>query len=389
MATGAEGVIQQLRLLFVGAFPPQGKQVIGGNVTACRILLQSSFSSRLELDLLDSTQISNPPPNLGVRLLLAVRRCIAFVARFERNRPDAVLLFVAIGASVAEKGAMAWYARLRGVPAVLFPRGGPLIDICQKSRLQRVWTRIAFGGAPTIFCQGERWRQFVVQSLGRAPAAAPIIPSWTATPALLALGERRERVAGRPPRLLYLGWLEQEKGVGELLEACRLLAPSNDFTLTIAGEGHYSDTARETARSNGLSDRVVFAGWLDEPAVRDSLASHDILILPSWFEGLPNVMIEAMSAGLAVVTTRVGSIPDYVTHEEHALLVEPRDSRALAGAMARLIADPELRDRIAVAGRKMAASRFRVENAVDLMLEEFRALAPGGRRPRRSRQVSS
>jgi glycosyltransferase involved in cell wall biosynthesis len=389
MATGAEGVIPQLRLLFVGAFPPQGKQVFGGNVTACRILLQSSFSSRLELDLLDSTQISNPPPNLGVRLVLAVRRCMAFAARFERNRPDAVLLFVAVGASVAEKGAMAWYARLRGVPAVLFPRAGPLIDICQKSQLQRVWTRIAFGGAATIFCQGERWRQFVVESLGRAWAAARIIPNWTATPELLALGERREIVADRPPRLLYLGWLEKEKGVGELLEACRLLAPAYEFRLSVVGEGHYSSTARETVRSNGLSDRVAFAGWLDEPAVREALASHDILVLPSWSEGLPNVMIEAMSAGLAVVTTRVGSIPDYVTHGEHALLVEPRDSRALAGAVARLIADPELRDRIGVAGRELAASRFHVENAVYLMLEEFRALAAGSRRPRWSRQVSS
>jgi glycosyltransferase involved in cell wall biosynthesis len=389
MATGAEGVIPQLRLLFVGAFPPQGRQVFGGNVTACRILLQSSFSSRLELDLLDSTQISNPPPNLGVRLLLAVRRCIAFVARFERNRPDAVLLFVAIGASVAEKGAMAWYARLRGVPAALFPRGGPLIDLCEKSRLHRVWTRIAFGGAATIFCQGERWRQFAVESLGRAPAAAPIIPSWTATPDLLTLGQRREIVADRPPRLLYLGWLEKEKGLGELLEACRLLAPAYEFRLSIVGEGLYSSAAREMVRSNGLSERVVFAGWLDEPSVREALASHDILVLPSWSEGLPNVMIEAMSAGLAVVTTGVGSIPDYATDEEHALLVEPRDSRALAGAMARLIADPELRNRIAAAGRQMAARRFNVENAVDLMLEEFRALAAQSGRPRRSRQVSS
>jgi glycosyltransferase involved in cell wall biosynthesis len=389
MATGAEGVIPQLRLLFVGAFPPQGRQVFGGNVTACRILLQSSFSSRLELDLLDSTQISNPPPNLGVRLLLAVRRCIAFVARFERNRPDAVLLFVAIGASVAEKGAMAWYARLRGVPSVLFPRGGPLIDICQKSRLQRLWTRVAFGGAVTIFCQGERWRRFVVESLGRAPSAVSIIPNWTATADLLALGERREIVADRPPRLLYLGWLEKEKGVGELLEACRLLAPAHEFRLSVAGEGLYSSTARETVLSNGLSERVVFAGWLNEPAVREALASHDILVLPSWYEGLPNVMIEAMSAGLAVVTTRVGSIPDYVTHEEHALLVEPRNGRALAGAMARVIADAELRHRIAVAGREMAASRFHVENAVDLMYNELRALTIGRRRPRRSMQVSS
>jgi glycosyltransferase involved in cell wall biosynthesis len=381
-------VIPELRILFVGAFPPRDKQVFGGNVTDCRVLLQSSFASRLELDLVDSTQMANPPPNLGLRLLLALRRSIVFLFRIERNRPDAVLLFVSTGASVAEKGAMAWYARLRGVPAVLFPRGGALIDLCEGWRLQRIWTRFAFEGAATIFCQGERWREFAVDTLGRAPASAPVIPSWTATPDLLALGHRREGVVDRPPRLLYLGSLEKEKGVGELLDACRLLAPSHEFRLSIAGDGHYSSVARETVRSHGLAERVSFAGSLDEPAVRDALASHDILVLPSWFEGLPNVMIEAMSAGLAVVTTPVGSIPDYVTHERHALLVEPRDSRALAGAIARLIEDPELRARIAETGREMASLRFSVENAVDLMIEEFRALARGRHHVQRSRQGS-
>jgi glycosyltransferase involved in cell wall biosynthesis len=390
MATRARSAIPQLRLLFVGAFPPRGRQVFGGNVTACRILLKSSFSNRLELDLLDSTQISNPPPSLGVRFLGAVRRSIAFVGRVERDRYHVVLLFVSAGASVAEKGAMAWYARLRGVPAVLFPRGGALIDACRRSRLQRIWTRFAFGGAAVIFCQGERWQKFAVETLGRSPASAPVIPNWTATPDLLTLGHRRrKREADRPPRLLYLGWLEKAKGIGELLEACRLLAPYHAFHLTIAGEGHYSDTARETVRSNGLSERVVFAGWLDESAVRHYLASHDILVLPSWFEGLPNAMIEAMAAGLAVVTTPVGSIPDYVTHEEHALLVEPRDSRALAGALARLIADPQLRNHIAETGREMASRRFSVGNAVDLMIDQFRALARERQHGKRSRQGSS
>ena len=374
MEPGAVAAASCPRVLFVGAFPPRDRQVFGGNVTACRVLMQSSFSKRLELDLLDSTQISNPPPALGIRLLLAVRRSLAFVTRVERNRPDAVLLFVAIGASVVEKGAMAWYARFRGIPAVMFPRGGRLIDICQASRLQRIWTRVAFGGASTIFCQGERWQQFAVDVLGRTVARAPVIPNWTATPDLLALNHERIRQAG-PVRVLFLGWLERKKGIEELIMACRSLAPRHEFSLTIAGEGHYSEHARELVRELGLEDRVVFAGWLDEMAVRESLVRNDILVLPSWSEGLPNVMIEAMAAGLAVVATRVGTIPDYATDGEHAILVEPRNSSDLASALARLIEDPDLRARIARAGREMARRRFNVEDAVDLMFEQFVLLA--------------
>lgn len=362
--------VSRTRVLFVGAFPPRDRQVFGGNVTACRVLMQSSFSKRLELDLLDSTQISNPLPALPIRLLLALRRSLAFVTRIERHRPDAVLMFAAVGASVVEKGAMAWYARLRGIPAVIFPRGGRLIDICQTSRLHRIWTRFAFGGASAVFCQGERWQQFAVDVLGRTVASAPVIPNWTATPDLLALNRERERAAG-PVRVLFLGCLEREKGIEELIMACRSLAPRHRFSLTIAGEGYYSQQARELVREMGLENRVVFAGWLDEIAVRATLVRNDILVLPSWSEGLPNVMIEGMAAGLAVVATRVGSIPDYATDGEHAILVEPRDSTDLASALARLMEDPGLRARIARAGREMARRRFNIEDAVDLMVEQF------------------
>jgi len=113
---------RKLRLLFVGAFPPEGKKIFGGQVAGCHALMQSSFPERLELDLIDSTQVSHPPPPFLVRLLLAIRRLFIFVGRLERRKPDAVLLFVAVGASVIEKGAMSWYSRLRGVPTLMFPR---------------------------------------------------------------------------------------------------------------------------------------------------------------------------------------------------------------------------------------------------------------------------
>src|SRR5579871_3235557 len=116
------------RVLFVGAFPKPGSVIFGGMVTSCRILMSSSFPSRVDLDLLDSTQISNPPPELWVRLIRAALRFGRFIGRFERHRPDAVMLFVAVGASIVEKGAMAWYARLRGVPVIMFPRGGSVVD---------------------------------------------------------------------------------------------------------------------------------------------------------------------------------------------------------------------------------------------------------------------
>lgn len=364
-------------MLFVGAFPPPDRTVFGGMVSSCRALLQSSLPQRVDLDLLDTTQISNPPPNFAIRLLLALRRLARYVWRFERQRPDAVLLFAAVGASLVEKGAMAWYARLRGVPSFLFPRGGGILDGYRESRFTRWSVTVAFRGARKIFCQSETWQRFAVETLGLRAENAPVIPNWTASPELLAVGRARQPRCAGPVRLLFLGWLDREKGVEELLEACREVAASHEITLDMAGEGNYSELARRFVERHGLSDLFRFNGWLSGKSLTAALAAADVFVLPSWAEGLPNAMIEAMAARLAVVVSSVGGVPDVVAHGEHALLVPPRDSAALAAALTRIVEDSVLRHRLAEAGHRLAAERFNVERAVDQMVGEFQVLPRG------------
>jgi glycosyltransferase involved in cell wall biosynthesis len=357
------------RVLFVGAFPPPGSKIFGGMVTSCGTLLQSSFPARVELDMLDSTQSSNPPPGVAVRLLRAVRRCARFILRFERHRPDAVLLFVAVGGSIVEKGAMAWYARLRGVPAVMFPRGGSIIDDCRVSAFTRAWVIGSFRGARQIVCQSESWRRFAIEVLGFAPTNVAVVRNWTATRALLALGAGRAANGHSPVRLLFVGWLERDKGIFELLEAARLLVSSGRrFVLDVAGDGSAAAEARATIARHRLGTIVRLRGWLGDAELEEALREADILVLPSWAEGLPNAMVEAMAARLAVVATRVGAIPEVVTHRRSAMLVEPRNPESLAAALAALLDDPQLRHEIAAEGFRIAAREFEVEYAVDRLV---------------------
>lgn len=351
------------RVLFVGAFPPADRKVFGGMVTSCRALLRSSLPEHLDLDLLDTTQASHPPPPLHVRALLAVKRFAIFVVRFSRQRPDAVLLFTSVGASVVEKGAMAWYARLHGVPALTFPRGGSLIDACRRSRFTRIWVRAALRGSRMLLCQGSAWRAFACDVLGFKPDQAPIIPNWTATEEFLAIGRSRRIELQRRVRFLFVGWLDQEKGVAELLAACRELA-ADQFELVLIGEGNMSQAAREYAQAHGLADVLMFRGWLEGEALRAEYAAADVFVLPSWSEGLPNAMIEGMAARLAIVVTAVGNIPDVLTDRASAMLVRPRDASELQEALALLLRDAQLRERLATAGFAIAQERFGVESAV-------------------------
>jgi glycosyltransferase involved in cell wall biosynthesis len=374
-------------VLFVGAFPPAGRLIFGGMVTSCRGLLASSLPTRLQLDLLDSTQIANPPPPLAVRMPLALVRFVRFIYRLERKPPDAVLLFVAVGASVLEKGAMAWYARLRGVPALLFPRGGALVDACRASVIARTCTRMAFRGARKILCQSNTWEQFTVNLLGLARKNVAVIPNWTARQELLEIGAMRSRRRSTVVRLLFVGWLQREKGIFELLEVCRSLreGEGREFTLDIAGEGLASAEARALVERYRLNGIVRFQGWLSETDLARVLGESDVLVLPSWVEGLPNAMIEAMAAGLAVVVSRVGAVPDVIVDRVNGLLVEPRDIQTLGSALHEVIHDDALRERLGGEAHRTAGHDFGVEPAVERLVGEIENVVAGARAASRRR----
>jgi len=151
----------------------------------------------------------------------------------------------------------------------------------------------------------------------------------------------------------------------DLLEACARLAPMYSFVLTFAGNGDAYGEAREYAAAGGMADRVRFLGWTEGEALEDLYRESDVFVLPSWTEGLPNAMIEAMASGLAVVVSAVGTIPDVVTDGHDALVVPPKDVDALAGALRRVMDDPGLLDTLARNGHRLATEEFAVEPAVE------------------------
>lgn len=357
-----------MKVLFVGAFPPADRKVYGGQVSSCRSLLRSSFPTRAELDLLDTTLVSNAPEPFVARLSRSVRRLVTFMRRVESNRPDAVLLFAGIGASLLEKTAMAWYARVRGVPSLLFLRGGAVMEACDTSTFTRWWVRLGCGGATMLMCQSPRWQEFAVRVLGFRQDHAPVIPNWTASPELLEAGAKRQSRFTDSPRILFVGWLDREKGVPELLEACYSLASSHKFCLELVGEGNVSDWARATVTERGLGEQITFSGWLDGKELLQAYERADIFVLPSWAEGLPNALIEAMASRLAIVVTTVGSVPDFLKHQEEALLIAPRQTAALTDAIQVLIERPELRARLADTAFEKARKEFTVEAAADRLI---------------------
>jgi glycosyltransferase involved in cell wall biosynthesis len=359
------------RIVFVGAFPTPGSPVFGGVATACRALTESSLAERAELLLVDSTQATIPPPPLWRRTISAVGRIARFLKVFHQRRPDAALMMCAPGFSFLEKSLLLAYARAWGVPGILSPQGGALMDRARASRFWGKVVRVMARAPRVIHCQGPTWQRFFVNEMGLEAERCWVIENWTASPELLVVGSARKYHHQGPATLLFMGWVERAKGIMELLEAARRLAAAHpgSFRLLIGGTGGAFEEASAFVERNGLADTVTFLGYVEGPAKVRALVDADVFVLPSYHEGLPNAMIEAMAAGLPVVVTPVGAIPDVVDHGADGFIVPSKDAGAVEGALAALIADADLRERMGRAGYEKAKARFGVEPAVDRLLD--------------------
>jgi glycosyltransferase involved in cell wall biosynthesis len=158
------------------------------------------------------------------------------------------------------------------------------------------------------------------------------------------------------PLIVTIGRLSSEKGHLDLLEAAAQLRLHDRFHLVLVGEGIDRPRIEAARRRLGLEAHVTLAGLRSD--VRPYYAMADIVAIPSHSEGSPNVLLEAMIAGRPIVATRVGGIPEIVTHRETALLVEARDPAAMARELASLLADKDLGMRLAVQARRLAEESY-------------------------------
>jgi glycosyltransferase involved in cell wall biosynthesis len=168
---------------------------------------------------------------------------------------------------------------------------------------------------------------------------------------------------------------EERKGAAQFLEmAARVADQRAQARFVIVGDGPLRVGLESRAAELGVASRVLFLG--ERADVPDVLAAFDVFVMPSLWEGGPYTVLEAMAMQRPVVTTNVGMVPDVVRSGEHALVVPPGDSGALAEAVLRLLDDQPLRLRVAQAGRRLAVDGFSEERLVEGVLAVYDRVLP-------------
>jgi len=264
-------------------------------------------------------------------------------------------------------------ARLFGARVLYQIHGGALRAFCASSVLMRPVLRrtLTWPDVVVVISQTE---------LESARALAPgqrivLLPNGIDCASLVTL-ERGVSDPQAPLRLLYIGRLVHSKGLFEILEALKLLRRSAVATrLVIAGLGPAEEELRKSARALGVEDIVTFAGAAFGERKVQLLAQAQVLLLPSYHEGLPYALLEGMAAALVPIVTRVGAIPDVVQEGVHGMFVPPRDPQALARAIQSLAADRALLGRLSEASRERVATAYSVERLAGDFTALYRVLA--------------
>ncbi|HEY1206378.1 MAG: glycosyltransferase [Bryobacteraceae bacterium] len=274
-----------------------------------------------------------------------------------------------------------WLGLWRQVPWVAFQHGYTATD--WKDRLYNQCDRWSLRRAHRLVCVcgafSERLQRWGV------PASRIVVQHNPVERFVAPPPEEMERVraelglAGGEFLVVTVGRLSREKGHRDLLEAAAILRarqPESPVRFVIVGDGPERAALEQRSQGLGLEGAVTFAGY--QANVRPYYALADVVALPSHTEGSPNVVLEALAARVAVAATRVGGVPEIVTDGETGLLIEKQDPLAMADALARLMADADLRRRLAEAGRQLVTARHSVQAHRRALVRLYSELAGKG-----------
>lgn len=244
-----------------------------------------------------------------------------------------------------------WSLTLHGISEFDYPAGLLLRDKIEAADFVACVSRFGMAQAMRLIPPGQ-WSKLAIVRCGIDLADLP--PRIDAT----SQGDR-------PVQVIAVGRLSPEKGQSGLLDAMEMVHRRGiPVTLTLVGDGPEGEALRAQVTRQGIGSVVRFVGRQDERATLALIAAADMLVLPSFMEGLPVVLMEAMALGVPVIATRVAGIPELVRDEVSGLLFDPADWVGLADAITRLAADQPLRRRLAAKGRRRIESDFAIERAV-------------------------
>jgi glycosyltransferase involved in cell wall biosynthesis len=285
--------------------------------------------------------------------------------------------------STFRKMMLARMAMRRGMPVVFHAHsGGYAAFLSGLPKALKDLVCATLQRADRIIVLSSQWRDYYVNECGIDPTKVRVMPNPTRIPRELPNRETRRAI-----QFLFLGRISNAKGAFDLLQAfsqLRCEEPSA-VRLVFAGDGEV-EKMREQARS--LGDRVRVFAWIDAQRRDELLRESDVFVLPSYAEGMPMSLLEAMAFGMPVITTNVGGIPDVVADKVEGRLIEAGQIATLSRAMQQMLDDRSARLRMG-SNARARAEEFDVERYAEKLIALYTEVAEAPVKSARSQSTAA
>jgi glycosyltransferase involved in cell wall biosynthesis len=257
-------------------------------------------------------------------------------------------------------------ARVFQVPYVFHLHSGEFSVFAEKEcgPFARWWIRSTLASAHSVIALTSSWRN----------ALEAIVPNAR----IIVLGnptyvpEKLAPLKNEPFHVVFLGRLREKKGVFDLIKAVpNVLIHLPKVKFTLAGDGDL-ESVEELAQELGVRDSVRLPGWIEGESKDILLASADVLVLPSYYEGLPICLLEAMSIGVPIVATNVGGIPELLENGKCGFIVSPGDVGALASSLVCALSDRGTAEQMRTRAFMRAVDTYSSQAIIDQLVKIYK-----------------
>lgn len=295
----------------------------------------------------------------------ALKGYVAFRRLLRKDRPDLVHVHSSFGPSFYRKMPFILWSASRGIPVVNHIHGAEFDAFYENaSGAKRKRVRKVYGRCTRLVALSEEWAARLQQIVPRE--RIDVLENYCRIPEGLSDTGRNKK------QVLFMGELGERKGcfdIPAVWEQVKKKCP--DATLVMAGDGEMA-RVREAFSRKGLAGDVTFPGWVRGEEKERLLRESGIFLFPSYHEGMPMAVLEAMAYGLGIVTTTVGGIPQLIAHGRSGFLEAPGDLSAMAEDVSALIKDEELCRNMGELARKTAEQKYSLKIHLQKLEETYR-----------------
>jgi glycosyltransferase involved in cell wall biosynthesis len=374
----------QPRVLISGTLPPP----TGGMATYYRSLLDSSLPERVKVSFVQTSSQTRDFSKSGrgslSNVILAAQDIARFARAVVRFRPQVAHVATAHGLSFLKHSVMVVIARLAGSRVLLHPHCSFLTLYTRQPRWWQAWFRAVLRMTDGVIALSREWEQ-VQEVVPGCPVYA--LPNGVDLSMYQEVSQQRAaRLGGAGNgslKALYLGHLGKEKGSFDLIDAAgQVLRANGNVHFDLVGQelspGEGAELARYLAAANLNGGVTVHPPAYEEDKLR-FFREADIFVYPSYHEGMPMAVLEAMACGLPIVASRVGALPELVRDGQNGLLIDAGRPEQIAAAVEKIAGDEGLRRQMERQSWQMVSEKYSLEEHVAKLERIYRhALEPRG-----------